>query len=130
MKTVNELSAEISTNKFEAERLDADFKKTKHTDIDKARRKHKSAVDKIFSRIEFLTTCLRYVETDPSKEFISKEVDRIESRINLIDDGYAYWRTINMLSAMEAERIKEYNKQMGLSTLKSQLQCLKFILNG
>jgi hypothetical protein len=72
-------------------------------------------------RVQFLNVAKMYIETCPDEYFISKEIRRLENRINLLskDAPDKKWK----------EAFKKYEKEMGIVELRQQLKALRFIKN-
>lgn len=84
----------------------------------------KAQVSRIKSRLEFLNLMKDYLTAGPTEEFISKEVKRIEDRIN------------SLMSLFDEKAYKEpktarlkFEKDNGIPHLRSQLKALWYILN-
>ncbi len=99
----------------------------------------KAVVDRRKKRVAFLKLCGEYLSSNPTKEFLSKEKDRIEGRISAIEMSYnvdALDPSIKIkktrkgfTSKNELEIQKDYKKLMGVPDLKEQLKSIVFLLN-
>jgi len=79
------------------------------------------------NKAKFLTTCIRYLESAPSDDFIEKEVKRIGQRIHEIMRVYGCWATDKTFDSDE-KRLAAYRNYYGVPQLETQLDCLKFLL--
>lgn len=88
----------------------------------------KSVVTRLKKRIEFVRTCLYYINTNPTKEFVSKEAIRIQNRINAFMETYEGLDETHMKTEVTKHR-KKFEKEMDIPKLRTQLMTLHFILN-
>lgn len=82
-------------------------------------------------RVDELKNLKLYIESNPSEGFIKSEIDRIEKSIERINDfeNFKIWRLSQDHS--DQKKLKtQYNKELGLPTLKAQLKTLNYLLNG
>lgn len=114
MITINKLTEELSTLML---RLDNDGPKMK-----------KMERTKMANRITFLRQTITYLEQDNRQEFLEKELNRLNNRVQLINDGYADWIPAKWFEK-EKDKLKEYLKEMGVPKLKTQIKALRFILD-
>lgn len=76
-------------------------------------------------RIKHLKAVDAYLDTDPSPDFVKKEISRITKRIKLIQDGYDYWSKTTQLPPMShAKKFAFYEKELGVDKLKAQADML------
>jgi len=90
----------------------------------------KSDRTKLKKKYEFLAICKMYLEHNPTEEYLMKEKERLSSRINAINKGYIPDERL-IESGLKKEERKEhadYNKIMGLTKTKNQLQSIQFLL--
>lgn len=81
------------------------------------------------ARIIFLNKALQYLETEPREEFIRKEIDRINGRLNRIEDLYKSWQgEMGEVYASDAHRLKRYNEIMEVAQMKRHLKTLMFLI--
>lgn len=73
-------------------------------------------------RMAFLRTIQLYIETCPDELFIAQEIHRIENRINLICNQFDSSQYKDPKPAQ-----KQFEKEMGVETLRLQLRVLRFI---
>lgn len=79
-------------------------------------------------RIPFLKTCIMYLESEPKRDFIKQEIERIGTKIDLrmaefvLDETNVDKRTANRLK-------RQHEKKYDIPHLKEQLRTLRFILN-
>lgn len=86
----------------------------------------KPQLNRIKKRIQFVRTCVMYLESNPSEDFLNKEASRLKARIGLIADSFKdYSRPAGVRGSIR----KYYDKEMGVPLLNIQLRTIKFILN-
>jgi hypothetical protein len=107
MRRLEEVNEEIS------KLLETNRRETKRT-----------VLSRILKRLEFLKLIKNYLTENPTEEFVSKEIARIENRINAL------------MALFDAKAYKEPKKAMekferdnGIPKLREQLRALRFILN-
>lgn len=107
MRSLEEVNAEIS-KLLETNRAD-----TKRT-----------VLSRILKRIEFLKLIKNYLIESPTEEFVTKEIQRIENRIN------ALMTLFNAKAYKEPKKAMEkFERDNGIPHLREQLRALRFILN-
>lgn len=79
---------------------------------------------RLIEQASILKTCKMYIESNPDADFIVKEKERVNTRINLIMDGYSEYTSAER---NEKKRLSEYKKLYGISQLKKQLKILSMI---
>lgn len=82
----------------------------------------KSKLARNKNRIEFLRLVEKYLEESPDELYLSRDIARIENRINLIINGFD---SSQYKDPTEAQ--KKYEKDMGIPHLRLQLRTLRFI---
>lgn len=87
--------------------------------------KEKKQLVKMRKRMQYLKIMHGYLESCPTKEFVKKEIDRIENRITIIDANFSHL-AIGHENAIKTAR-KEYEKENGIPHLRIQLRALRFI---
>jgi hypothetical protein len=107
MKTIQEIDYEIGKALHQADETE------KETQLNRVRK-----------RVQFLNTCKMYLLTRPDEAFIIKEIERLEKRIKLLDEGFIHFRP--PLGHTGNPRLL-YEKETGIPALKTQLDTLKFI---
>jgi len=81
-------------------------------------------------RVEFLRTVLNYLQSEPRMEFIEKQKADLENKLKLIDDGFKKFIDFRPKDNKDTKQvISEYESQMGVKHIKSQLKTLNYILN-
>lgn len=103
-KEVDEINEELAANK-KRKKGEVGFLKA-------------GAVKKLKSRKEYLLTCIAYLNTNPTQEFIDKEKERLMGRNNKIMEGMPDG----------SRKIKrDYEKLMDLPKIRLQMRTLQFI---
>lgn len=83
--------------------------------------------NKITNRIDFLKSCLYYLETNPTADFIQKQYDIVLKQLHIIDNGYAEWRKNQ--PPFKAVTQQTYKTEMNYSGLNKQKDTLDFLLH-
>jgi len=86
-------------------------------------------VKKLKKRITFLKTCMYYMQTEPSMEFLEKEKDRLNNRINMFMETYVPLDSTKYMKKDLSAHKKGFEKEMGIPKIKSQLVTINFLLN-
>jgi hypothetical protein len=88
----------------------------------------KAVLARLKNKLSYLKICKAYLESNPSEDFLKKEVGRIENRVNKImelciplDESRALKSDIN-------KHKKAYESEMGIVTIKKQLSTLYYLL--
>jgi len=89
-------------------------------------------IKKMRARKDYLATCIAYLNTNPTQEFIQKEKERLMKRNNLIMEDLPKEQKftnkdgkLNLKAHKKAKR--DYEKLMGLPHIRLQLRTLQFI---
>ncbi len=88
----------------------------------------KPELAKAQKRVQFLNLCVNYLKTDPKEDFILKEINRIETRLQLINDQYKEWLPIEQYEDSK-QRFAAYLSLNKTKDLKEQLKTLHYLLN-
>jgi hypothetical protein len=76
-----------------------------------------------------LRTIEKYLETNPSEEYLKKERARMERILKAKNDQYEYWLKHNKPFEVEPKDARSFfNKENGLNVLKRQLKMVNLIL--
>jgi hypothetical protein len=86
------------------------------------------AVKKLESRLEYVKTCLLYIESAPQEGYLEKERSRLENRVNLFMEGYVGIDAERFSKSEVTKHRKEYEKEMGIPKLRKWLSTLNFLL--
>ena len=97
-------------------------------DIASAKYSDEKAKKRARKQLEFLRLCRKYLETQPSEEFMQKELDSLYNRVQHLDDACDYYIKNNPAYANEPNPIARYKKEMDYSSLSNQIKTLKFLL--
>ena len=115
MKTEKQLKKEIKEVLHEIEENDGSTKS------EKSKRK------KLKARIQYLKTCLAYIETHPSPIFIENEIERVSNRISLLDSQFDNWKNLPRKEVVKGNLKTYYLKKVDVPLLENQLKTLRFI---
>jgi len=82
------------------------------------------------NKIEQLQVCINYLQTNPSPEYLTTEIDKIETKISQRMLGFnedAYTK----VDKKTLRKIKaDYEKDYDVSKLRDQVRTLRYLLNG
>src|SRR5260221_14692039 len=90
-----------------------------HLETDREDKKT-SELSRIRKLLQFLKTCIAYLESQPTEEFVKQEVKRIETRLDLINKEYDGWITAKVFKN-DKEKLKGYLKDFDVPLLKLQV---------
>ena len=77
--------------------------------------------------LSLLNTIKMYLEDNPSEDFIKKEVERLENRVMLIEDGFMnYLHNTPEDSDILSKKRQEYNKINNVPEIRRQLRRFTF----
>lgn len=111
MKTLEELKKELS------ELLVTDTRDWKNLQINRFKK-----------RVQFLKLCISYMESEPTPEFLKKEVSRLKKRSELIEDSFPQYTPPKQFD--NQKKLKSfYYKEMGIPKINQQLKTLRFLIN-
>jgi hypothetical protein len=96
---------------------------TTKNDYEKPSR-YKAAV----KRLKYLNDCIKYLQSSPDKEFLVKEIQRLEKRIQLINDSFNAWVPVKDYENEKAKQT-DYNKMHHVKDLKTHLKTLNYLLS-
>ena len=88
----------------------------------------KAEVEAVKRDVAFLRQCKLYLDSSPRQEFIQKQRDEIQRRINLIPSHYKEWQYGRVLTKYK-DPYKTYQAEMNYSGLKVQLKTLDYLLS-
>jgi len=116
MKTITEIQKEMDSIKVD---MMSNTKNISKSDKTKLKKRH-----------QFLTICKMYLESNPTEEYLVKEKERLNSRVTAINKGYVPDKRLIEAGLKKEERKEhaDYNKIMGLTKTRNQLQSIKFLL--
>ncbi|MBW1612428.1 MAG: hypothetical protein JRJ57_00305 [Deltaproteobacteria bacterium] len=115
MKTVRQVEKEI---KQKAEELSEE--------LNGGRGYNKRRVSLLKNKIATLKQIKTYLQCNPREEYLKGEKDRIEKRIESIEEKYLTWAQWN--ATRHKEPRDAFEKEMGIPRMKTQLEQLKVIL--
>lgn len=79
-------------------------------------------------KVDDYTFLMRYVETNPTKDFLKKEEERITNRINKFMETYVPLPEESFSKKQCAVHKKNYEKEMGIPKLRKQMTAINFLL--
>ncbi len=95
-------------------------------DLEKKRKKRLKQLDGIIS---WKRSVLRYLETSPRHESITKQIDRLEKKLNQLDQIFIQRTDRTKDLDKTRKEIARMKSREGYSKMVNQLHTLKYILN-
>ncbi len=91
----------------------------------------KKELDKARKELNFLGRCLKYLKSDCEKEpYLKKEMDVLEKRLILVDDGFGKWCSSNADIAYKYENpLPVYHRHMGRAKIVKQIATIKYLIS-
>lgn len=114
MKTVKELTEEIADIKYKIQNEEM----------------RPSAEKRLRKRIPFLNTCIAYIETNPSRDFIKKQLGDCENKINLRMNQFPLdeYQSNGLTKPTVLKLKREHEKKYEIPHLREQVKALRFLL--
>lgn len=80
-------------------------------------------------KLETLKLCLRYLETEPTEEFVKSEIERVSNNINWILQRKNYEEWLRNHPELKNEKNPEtiYHTEMKLNDFRNQLKTLHYV---
>jgi len=127
MKTLQEITTEITELEKYGKEIYSDKRTAIGADVKKLERLYKSTG----TRLSFLKIVQKYLLSEPRQEFVQKQMNDLLRRKKLIEDGFESWVNLQPknTSKVDAEWQAEYYALNDMKTIKSQIKTLTFILN-
>jgi hypothetical protein len=89
----------------------------------------KRIYNKLAKKNSELNTFLLYLETSPSEIFLKQEKDRLIKLIEAKEMNYAYWSATVCPDDVDVKKRRQlFNKEVGITKLKNQLQSITYLL--
>jgi hypothetical protein len=105
------------------QRLDVIYK----VNVETLSKKEEAALRREVTKLELTK---KYLETDPSEEFIQNEIYDNEREIAILENGYGKW----LESTPQVKNLKnpksKFNNELGITNKNKQITLLKFILKN
>lgn len=87
-----------------------------------------SAIKKYTAEIELIDLCVRYIETGPSEELLTQQLETLTREIAILDGRYKLWDVPNDRNfKSEAAKRTFYNKETGITSRKQRVQTLRYL---
>ncbi len=115
MITVQDIKREINeiTDRV---RLETDMRKSEKTKLKK--------------RVGLLRKCILYLETNPTDDFLKKEIDRLENRISLIMALCPLGEPKAVAGSVIKKMKIEYEKNHDIPKFREQVRVMRFLIKG
>lgn len=103
--------------------------KTRVNELIKTGLKEQDPVEqaKIKAEISYLNKVYLYLSTNPSETFIRTELQKLQKRIDLINQNYKNWTAPKGVAYGKLHKV--YEKAQGVPKLNESIQFLSFLLN-
>lgn len=88
----------------------------------------KRQMEKSAKRIENLRACILYLETNPTEQFMNKQLTQLKKNVDVINSGFGAWRRNNPKDAEVSNPKSKYETMMGMKTIKAQIKNLNYLL--
>jgi uncharacterized membrane protein YheB (UPF0754 family) len=88
----------------------------------------KNVQTKLRKQIQFLRFCIKYIETQPAKDFLVTELSSIEKKITLRMNAFDESKYSNIARSEVSKIRKEYEKMHEIPKLKTRIKTIKFLL--
>lgn len=119
------------------EREIAGIRKELQEDIDKRNRYEdyeglkKGQKSKMLSKIKLCNLAIQYLNQGATEKFVKQEIHKLTQRKIKIMQEYDYWAKTPRPQQFkdEKEKLKFYQKELGIPKINSQIKTLRFILN-
>ncbi len=90
-----------------------------------------SDIKKFMERAHFLRTCLNYIRTGPSEEYLTKELARLADMVKKRDDVYEPPKNAaNLMQAVLKQHRKEHDDKYETVKIRLQLETVRFLLQA
>ena len=90
---------------------------------------NKREINRLVKRIEFLNKVIRYLETNPSIEFLGKERLRLQNYLKKANEGFNNWASLNKHSSPSKLKAA-FKSELGLNKIATQIKTLEYILKS
>jgi len=104
----------------------ADVSKSKDEKDQKKIKRMKSMVNK---KTKFYKTCILYVESEPTEEYIKKQKAQVLVKMENIKKAFKDALSQSQYKEAFAKTEKSFEKELGMTKLKDQLKHLDFLIN-
>ncbi len=114
-----------------AEFIQAEIAKlmVKAQSLDKYDKKEKKEINSIKKRMAFMRTCMFYVQTNPDKDFLTREKERLYNRINAFMKDYVPLADDKFKKSDVTKHRASFEKEMDIPKLRKFITTINFILN-
>jgi hypothetical protein len=91
----------------------------------------KGQKSKMLARVKLFNLAIEYLKSDCTEDFISSEVKRLTNRKTKIMNEYDFWAKTPRPQQFknEKDKLKFYQKELGIPKINSQIKTLRFILD-
>lgn len=125
MKSIVFLQSEIK--RLTTESAEANDSLSKRSTPDSVKKGNRGLVRRNKKKIADLKFYVNYLHTEPTQEFLDKELDRINNRISGFMKIYLPLNIDHNTKAACTAHKKSYEKEMGILKLRKQLTAINYI---
>jgi len=79
------------------------------------------------NRVAFLRQCVRYLETEPSQEFLDSEKERLKREVQVLENRYDNWLESVPKRKSSPNPYGAYCTEVNMNYHKNQLKTLKYL---
>lgn len=83
---------------------------------------------RVKQKVSELRGYIRYLETNPSEEFVRSEYERLKKEIKVLESRFESWLEVPR-HRITPNPESVYEQESGISTRKKQTKALKYLLN-
>ena len=87
-----------------------------------------TAKNRARKQLEFLRFCRKYLETNPSEDFLKAELESLYHRVDYLNDAYEDYIKNNPEYINEPNPSQKYKKEMNFPQLNNQIKTIIFLL--
>jgi molecular chaperone GrpE (heat shock protein) len=84
---------------------------------------------KLNERIQYLERMILFLKTEPKEEVLKKQIVRLSSEIDILEKRYENWLRLNLEMYKRKDSKTIFNKGMGITEKKKEIETLTFIIN-
>lgn len=86
-------------------------------------------IKRYVKEIKLIDLCVRYIETGPTKELARAQIEKLSREVDVLCSRYAQWDAPSDRDfKSDSARRVFYDKSVGITHRKQQLQTLKYLL--
>jgi hypothetical protein len=112
------------------ERIDTEINAILRHVVETRKTKPGYKASKELARVGFLNHLKIYLQTNPSEEYLSSELARLEAKIKTIEGNFNAWTELAVCRGIHPSKFKPaFNTEMGLASIRLQIKAISFLLH-